>query len=48
MLQPTKEKRKPSKYEEMFEHLPAREVLLDSLTDGEKSCPVCGTRCTHR
>ena len=27
----------------MFDNLPHREVLLDSLTDEEKSCPVCGT-----
>ena len=39
-----KRERKPkATYEEMFGHLPRREVLLDSLTDGEKSCPVCGT-----
>ena len=39
-----KRERKPkATYEEMFEHLPRREVLLDSLADGEKSCPVCGT-----
>ncbi|MDE7249287.1 MAG: IS66 family transposase [Lachnospiraceae bacterium] len=30
-------------YGEMFEHLPRREVVLDSLTDEEKNCPVCGT-----
>ena len=39
-----KRERKPkATYEEMFDNLPRREVLLDSLTDGEKSCPVCGT-----
>lgn len=39
-----KRERKPkATYEEMFDNLPRREVLLDSLTDEEKSCPVCGT-----
>ena len=39
-----KRERKPkATYEEMFDNLPRREVLLDSLTDEEKNCPVCGT-----
>ena len=38
-----RERRPKATYEEMFDNLPRREVLLDSLTDEEKSCPVCGT-----
>lgn len=39
-----KRERKPkATYGEMFDNLPRREVLLDSLTDEEKNCPVCGT-----
>ncbi len=30
-------------YEEMFNHLPRRQVLLDTLTEEEKMCSVCGT-----
>ena len=40
-----KRERKPkATYGEMFDNLPRREVLLDSLTDEEKNCPVCGTQ----
>ena len=40
-----KRERKPkAAYEEMFEDLPRRQVILDTLTDEEKSCPVCGTQ----
>ena len=40
-----KRERKPkAPYGEMFDNLPRREVLLDSLTDEEKNCPVCGTQ----
>ena len=40
-----KRERKPkSTYEEMFENLPRRQVLLDTLTDEDKSCLVCGTQ----
>ena len=40
-----KRERKPkATYEEMFDSLPRREVILDTLTDAEKSCPLCGTQ----
>ena len=40
-----KRERKPkATYEEMFENLPSRQVLLDTLTNEDKSCLVCGTR----
>ena len=40
-----KRERKPkAAYEEMFENLPSRQVLLDTLTDEDKTCLVCGTR----
>ena len=39
-----KRARKPkATYEEMFDNLPHRQVLLDTLTEEEKLCPVCGT-----
>ena len=28
----------------MFDSLPRREVMLDTLTDEDKHCPVCGTQ----
>ncbi|MCH5250876.1 MAG: IS66 family transposase, partial [Lachnospiraceae bacterium] len=40
-----KRERKPkAAYEEMFENLPSRQVLLDTLTEEEKTCLVCGTQ----
>ena len=40
-----KRERKPkATYEEMFDNLPRREVMLNTLTDEDKSCPVCGTQ----
>lgn len=40
-----KKERKPkATYEEMFDNLPRREVLLDTLTDEQKLCPECGTQ----
>lgn len=40
-----KRKRKPkATYEEMFENLPSCDILLNTLTDEEKVCPVCGTQ----
>ena len=40
-----KRPRKPkATYEEQFENLPVRQVPLDTLSDGEKICPVCGTK----
>ena len=36
--------RKPkATYEEQFDNLPVRQVPLDTLSDGEKICPACGT-----
>ena len=40
-----KRERKPkATYDEMFDKLPHRQVPLDTLTDEEKKCPVCGTQ----
>ncbi|MBD5490326.1 MAG: hypothetical protein HDR13_16335 [Lachnospiraceae bacterium] len=40
-----KRERKPkAAYEELFENLPRRQVPLDTLTEEEKNCPVCGTQ----
>ena len=39
-----RERKPKATYEEMFDNLPCREVLLDTLTDEEKECPVCGTQ----
>ena len=40
-----KKVRKPkATYEEMFDQLPTRQVLLDTLTAEDKNCPVCGTQ----
>ena len=40
-----KRERKPkATYDEMFDNLPHRQVLLNTLTDEEKNCPVCGTQ----
>ena len=42
-----KRERKPkATYDELFENLPVRQVVLDTLTDEEKSCPVCDTQMT--
>lgn len=42
-----KRERKPkATYDEMFENLPSRDVRLDTLSDEEKTCPVCGTGMT--
>lgn len=39
-----KRTRKPkATYEEQFDRLPVRQVALDTLSDGEKICPACGT-----
>lgn len=39
-----KRTRKPkATYEEQFDSLPVRQVALDTLSDGEKICPACGT-----
>ena len=40
-----KRNRKPkATYEEMFGELPSRDILLNTLTEQEKVCPVCGTQ----
>lgn len=40
-----KRERKPkASYEEMFDNLQRREVVLDTLADKDKDCPVCGTQ----
>lgn len=40
-----KRERKPKPtYEEMFENLPSRQVMLDTLTEKDKVCPVCNTQ----
>ncbi len=38
-----RERKSKATYEEMFDNLPHRQVLLDTLTEEEKLCPVCGT-----
>lgn len=39
-----KRERKPkATYEEMFKNIPARQVPVDTLTEADKLCPVCGT-----
>lgn len=30
-------------YDELFANLPARQVIVDTLTEDEKKCPVCGS-----
>lgn len=39
-----RERKAKATYEEMFDNLPRREVALNTLSDEEKNCPVCGTR----
>ena len=39
-----RERKTKATYEEMFDNLPRREVALNTLSDEEKNCPVCGTR----
>ena len=39
-----KKERKPkASYDEMFANLPVKQVLVDTLSDEEKTCSVCGT-----
>lgn len=39
-----KRERKPKMtYDEQFANLPSRQVLVDTLSDEKKQCPVCGT-----
>ena len=40
-----KKTRKPkATYDEMFDNLPTTQVMVDTLTEEEKTCPVCGTQ----
>lgn len=40
-----KRERKPkATYEEMFENLPSRQIMLDTLAEKEKICSVCNTQ----
>lgn len=38
-----RERKSKATYEEMFDNLPHRQVIADTLTEEEKLCPVCGT-----
>jgi transposase len=38
-----KERKSKATYDEMFANLPVRQVLVDTLSDEEKTCSVCGT-----
>lgn len=40
-----KKERKPkATYDEMFANLPTTQILVDTLTDEQKTCGVCGTK----
>ena len=39
----TKERKPKATYDEMFADLPTTQVYVDTLTDEQKACPVCGT-----
>ena len=38
-----RERKAKATYEEMFDNLPRRQVVLDTLTNEEKQCPLCET-----
>lgn len=38
-----KERKKKAKYTEMFGNIPVRQVLVNTLTDEEKTCSICGS-----
>ena len=38
-----RERKNKATYEEMFDSLPRRQELLNTLTEEEKNCPACGT-----
>jgi transposase len=40
----SKERKPKATYEEIFENLPAKQVLVDTLTEEEKQCSICGTQ----
>lgn len=40
-----RQERKPkTSYAAMFDNFPHRKVILDTLTDEKKNCPVCGAQ----
>lgn len=39
-----REQKPKATYGELFEKLTGHHVILDTLTDEDKSCPVCGTQ----
>lgn len=40
----TRERKPKATYDEIFADLPTREVVVDTLTEEEKQCPICGTQ----
>lgn len=40
----TKERKPKATYDEIFADLPTREVVVGTLTEEEKQCPICGTQ----
>ena len=40
----TKERKPKATYDEIFADLPTREEIVDTLTEDEKQCPICGTQ----
>ncbi len=39
----TKTRKPKATYDEMFANLPTTQIPVDTLTDEQKVCPVCGT-----
>ena len=39
----TKTRKPKATYDEMFANLPTTQVIVDTLTEEQKTCPVCGT-----
>ena len=40
----TRERKPKATYDEIFADLPTREEIVDTLTEEEKQCPICGTQ----
>lgn len=40
----TKQKKSKATYDEMFADLPTTQVMVDTLTDEQKTCSICGTK----
>ncbi|MCR5451624.1 MAG: IS66 family transposase [Lachnospiraceae bacterium] len=40
----TKKRKSKATYDEIFENLPTRKVYVDTLTDDQKVCGICGTQ----